>query len=410
MPVGEVFHDDGSFASYRRYFGSLPFVELAKEKVSVARHLGVRRFEVELERRPSSEPEEVTDEIPDLLADRIPEFLAILVHHVLAGQTLDPDGADFRTRARRLQQLQVMTVENLVIEARVKGTDASTTIGEHSEEELFLEGEATPTPVIYHDLKGEGWRDAFRRRLAPHLARIVERPDYADVFALFLLDDTDVQREATLLERGITQADVDEIRTAIGIVSEGEKRAHRLWFGTVLALIRGEDATADVVEETIPEALEAAGLSPDEASRLIDRGGGDQARRDVEPDGALAQLRDRGVDLRALDEMLKAAGDDGLQIRVARRRLREWTARHGRAAATVLAERLERELAKATADRWRAPASLDYSLDPSPGEWLAPVVASLRDVGIRATGRGAGRRSGPGVDAACGSGSTRGVR
>ena len=350
--------------------------------MSVADHLGIQRFEVELERRPSSEPEDVTDEIPELLADRIPEFLAILVHHVLAGQTLDPDSADFETRARRLQQLRVMTVENLVIEARVKGTDASTTIGEHSEEELFLEGEATPNPVIYHDLKGDGWRDAFRRRLAPHIARIIERPDYADVFALFLLDDTDVQREATLLERGITQADVDAIRTAIGIVSEGEKRAYRLWFGTILALIRGEDEPVDVAEEAIPEALDAAGLSPDEASRLIDRGGGDQARRDVVPDGALVQLQDRGVDLRALDEMLKAAGDDGLQIRVARARLREWMARHGRAAATVLAERLEREHAKAIADSWRAPASLDYALDPSPSEWLAPVVASLREAGF----------------------------
>ena len=328
--------------------------------------LGVQRFEIDLERRPSSVPEDVTDEVAELLADRIPEFLAILVHHVLAGQTLDPDSADFRARARRLQQLRVMTVENLVIEARVKGTDASTTIGEHSEEELFLEGETTPNPIIYHDLKGEGWRDAFRRRLAPHLARIIERPDYADVFALFLLDDTDVQREATLLERGITQADVDEIRTAIGIVSEGEKRAYRLWFGAILALIRGEDAPTDLAEEAIPEALAAAGFSPDEASRLIDRGGGDQARRDVLPDGALVQLRDRGIDLLALDQMLKAAGDDGLHIRVARERLRVWTTRHSRAAATVLAERLERESAKAVAGSWRAPASLDYALDPPP--------------------------------------------
>jgi len=381
-PAGEVFHDNGSFAAYRRYFGGLPFAELAKEKMSVADHLGVQRFEVDLERRPSSDPEDVTDEIPELLGDRIPEFLAILVHHVLAGQTLDLDSVDFGTRARRLQQLRVMTVANLVIEARVKGTDVSTTIGEHSEEELFLEGGATPNPVIYHDLKGDAWRDTFRRRLAPHIAQIIERPDYADAFALFLLDDTDVQREATLLERGITQADVDEIRTAIRIVSEGEKRAYRIWFGTILALIRGEDAPAAVAEETIPEALEAAGLSLDEASRLIDRGGGGQARRDVEPDGALAQLQDRGVDLRALDEMLKGAGDDGLQIRVARARLRVWTARHARAAATVLAERLEREYAKAIADRWRAPASLDYALDPSPGQWLSPVVTSLQEAGF----------------------------
>ena len=160
-------------------------------------------------------------------------------------------------------------------------------------------------------------------------------------------------------------------------------------------------------EERIPEALEAAGFSPDEASRLIDRGGGDLARRDIEPDGALVQLRDRGVDLRALDQMLKAAGDDGLQIRVARARLREWTARHGRAAATVLAERLEREHAKAVADSWRAPASLDYALDPSPGEWLAPVIASLRGAGFEPRVEALAERSGPGADAACGRESTR---
>lgn len=378
-PAGEVFHDDGSFASYRRYFSGLPFAELAKEKVSVADHLGVKPFEVHLARRPSSEPRDVTDEIPGLLAERIPEFLAILVHHVLAGQTLDPDSTDFRTRARRLQQLRVMTVENLVIEARVKGTDVSTTIGEHSEEELFLEGEATPNPVIFHDLKGEGWRDAFRRRLAPHIARVIERPDYADVFALFLLDDTDVQREATLLERGITQADVDEIRTAIGIVSEGEKRAYRVWFGAILALIRGEPAPADVDEATIHDALETAGLSADEASRLIDLGGGQQVRRNVGPEGALAQLQDRGIDLHALDVMLRAAGDEGLEIRIARARLRDWTARYGRAAATVLAERVDREDAKAIVGGWCAPPSLDFRLDPSPGEWLAPVLASFRE-------------------------------
>lgn len=378
-PAHEVFHDDGSFASYRHYFRSLPFLELAKEKGAVAKQLGVRRFEVDLERRPSSEPEDLTDEIPELLADRIPEFLTILVHHVLAGQTLDPDGDDFRTRARRLQQLRVVRVENLVIEARVVGTETSETIGKHSEEELFLEGEATPHPIIYHDLKGEGWRDGFRRRLAPHIARIVERPDYADIFALFLLDDTDVQREATLLERGITQAHVDEIRTAIGIVSEGEKRAHRLWFGAIIALLRGDDSPAEISSDATQEMLVAAGLSADQASRLIDRGGSSEARGDVEPDGALAQLRDHGIDLAALDSMLRAAGDDGLRIRAARSRLRDWTSRYGRAVAAVLAENIDRDLAKAMPEGWRTAAALDYALDPPPAEWLAPVAASLRE-------------------------------
>ncbi len=381
-PADEVFHDDGSFASYRRYFDSLPFLEIAKEKVTVAHRLGAQPFEVDLERRPSSEPEDLTDEISELLGDRVPEFLAILVHHVLAGQTLDPDSADFQTRARRLQRLRVMRVENLVIEARIISTDASTTIGEHTEDELFLEGATTPHPVIYHDLKGEAWRDPFRRRLAPHIARIVERPDYADIFALFLLHDTDAQREATLLDRGITQVDVDEIRTAIGIVSENEKRAYRTWFGSIIALMRGDVGPAEVGGDGFHEALVAAGLSPDEASRLVDRGGGSEARSDVDPDGALAQLRDHGVDLGALDSMLRATGDDGLRIRVARSRLREWTSRHGRATTTVLAERLGREQAKAVPDEWRVPTSLEYALDPSPGEWLEPIVSSLREAGF----------------------------
>ena len=42
----------------------------------------------------------------------------------------------------------------------------------------------------------------------------------------------------------------------------------------------------------------------------------------------------------------------------------------------------ERESAKALAAGWRVPASLVYALDPRPGEWLGPVVASLRHAGF----------------------------
>jgi hypothetical protein len=381
-PATSVFHDDGSFASYRRYFGQLPFAQLAKEKLPIAERLGVRRFEVDLHRRPTGEAADVTNEIAEFLANRIPELLAILVHHVLAGQTLDPDGPDFRTRARRLQQLRVAVVDDLVIEARVTGTDAAATIGEHSEGEVFLEGAASMNPILYHDLSGEGWRDALRRRLAPHLARIVERPDYADVFALFLLDDTDVQREATLLDRGITQADVDAIRAAVGLVSKDERRAHRLWFGAIAAVAAGRDAPSAVSGETIAITLESSGFSSEEAARLIDRGGGEQVRRDTGPGGALAQLSDHEINLRTLDVMLRAAGDEGLHIRVGDERLRSWTTRYARAAAAVLAEPLGQQQAKEAAARWRAPAAVAYALDPAPHEWLTPVIDSLRDAGF----------------------------
>ena len=106
-------------------------MELAKEKGSVAADLGVKRFEVELERRDSDEPQDVTAELTEVLADRVPEFLAILVHHVLAGQTLDPTGArSSRARAKRLGRLRVYRVDDLVIEARVKGAGVSSMIGE----------------------------------------------------------------------------------------------------------------------------------------------------------------------------------------------------------------------------------------------------------------------------------------
>ncbi len=199
-PPTSAFHDDGAFASYRGYFsGRIPFAVLAKEKRAVAAHLGVERFEVELKRRESGSPQDVTDDLTDLLADRVPEFLAILVHYVIAGQTLDPTGPEFDSRARRLLRVRVYRVDDLVIEAGVKGTDVSATIGEGSEQELFLDA---AEPAIYHDLKGDNWQERFRRKVAPLIARILERPDYADIFALFLLHETEAEREAMLLERG----------------------------------------------------------------------------------------------------------------------------------------------------------------------------------------------------------------
>lgn len=377
-PPATVFHDDGAFASYRRYFsGRIPFSELAKEKGSVAAHLGVRRFEVELRRRDSDAPQDVTEEVNDLLRDRVPEFLAILVHHVLAGQTLEPTGSEFEARARRLMRLKVYRVRDLVIEARVIGTDVSATIGEGSDQELFLDGATTPDPVIYHDLSGDSWQERFRRKLAPYVARILERPDYADIFALFLLDETDAEREATLLERGITSADVDAIRAAIGVVSEREKRLHRRWFGAIAAVLTGSDAPADLAEDAAAERLTAAGLSRDDAARIIDYGGGEQARQDVGHGGALEFLRDHGVDLRSLDKVLRVAGDDGLRVGVARARLREWSAHNGRAVAAVLARRLDAEVAKSTVLGWRSPDDLEYELDPPAAKWLAPVLESL---------------------------------
>lgn len=379
----DAFHDDGTFANYRRFFGALPFADISREKGSVAAYLGIKPFEVELNLRKSGSPEDVTDEVSEFLADRVPEFLAILVHHVLAGQALDPGKPEFATRARRLTRLRVKRVEDLVIDAQVKGSDAAHLIGEQSEDELFIDNPTTPNPVIYLDLKGDRWKESFRRRLGPLIARVLERPDYADIFTLFLLSDTDLDREATLLDRGIRTADVDQIRAAIGIISDDEKRLQKRWFGAVVALLHGAEAPASVPDGAVAAELTGAGLSQDQATRLIELGGGEQARRDVAPGGALSELSSLGVDLRSLDEMLKTAGDEGLRVGVARAELKDWLARHRRAAATVLSTRSDPpEEAKSVAEGWRAPTGLEFVLEPSPAEWLAPVIDSLKEAGF----------------------------
>ena len=87
---------------------------------------------------------------------------------------------------------------------------------------------------------------------------------------------------------------------------------------------------------------------------------------------------------------------------MARARLREWMARHGRAAATVLVERLERESPqRRSPTAGGRPRRSDYALDPSPGEWLAPVVASLEEAGFEPRVEALAADPHEGADAAC---------
>ncbi len=112
------------------------------------------------------------------------------------------------------------------------------------------------------------------------------------------------------------------------------------------------------------------------------------ARRDAAPGGALEFLQGHGVDLRTLDELLRAAGDDGLRVKVASTRLREWSRQNGQAAAAVLATRLEADTAKATVMAWRPSGALErYGLNPTPDQWMAPVLDSLRATGFDPRGR-----------------------
>lgn len=382
-PRREAYHDDGKFASYRRYFpGSLPFVVLPRDKGPVAERLGLEPFRVSLTRRFSEEVgKDVTEELADVLTDRIPELLSIVVHHSLGTQTLEPTSQQFEERTRRLRSLRVRQVKNLIIDAIVEGTETVATLGEGSNQDIFLEGPTSAQPILFHDFEGDAWQERIRHRMAPYLASILENPAYGATFALFLLCDGDAEREAALQDLGITADDVESIRSRIGAVSDDDRRRSQRWFSAVCGLVRGGADLPLVDLESLTDELAAAGFSDADARRLVNLGGGSNVRTNTSADGALWLLEARGIDLQELDRRLRLSGDDGLKIRVAWTSLRQWEAVNARRVAAVLAVGQGPDSAKAEILKWEPPAELAFSLNPPLVVALAPVIASLEAAG-----------------------------
>lgn len=387
LPVAEARHDDGAYASYvRRFLGLVPLAVIARERTATAKRLGIAPLEIHITRRdPDDEGRDVTAEVRAFLGDRLPELLSIVVHHSLGTQTLEVTSAQFDERTRRLRQLTVRQLDDLVITATVAGTSHVATFGDGPDQDLYLEGPTTPSPVLFHDLHGPGWEDRLRRRLAPHLAAILENPAYHHTFALFLQADSDAEREEFLLELGISADEVDSIASRIGAVTEHEQARHRSWFLALGAVRSGEppqpSELPDLDPDRLTEWLERCGYGATTARRLVEAGGGEEVRRNA-GDAPLRWLRDDDIDLAALDSALHDLGDSGLRLTVARQRFTRWIDVHGRRLAVVL-ERAGQapEEAKASVTLLEPPAAQAFALDPALSALLDPVVVLLRDVG-----------------------------
>lgn len=378
--IDEVRHDDGRYAAYRRHFsGSLPFVALAKDQDAVARSLGIQPFSVELVRRGGDEGRDVTGEMAELF-ERVSELLAISVNYPLGAQTMELGSRQFQERSRRLLSLRVVQVQNLVLDATVSGMGILATIGEEPPSDLFLEGPTSVSPILYHDMNGEGWPDRLRRKIAPHLAALLENSNYTHTFALFLQEESDSEREEFLVELGITPDDVDAVREAMGVVSEADREHERRWFAAILRLL-GASPASEAGREFAGwrDELVAVGLEPSLAAEVARLGGGMDVRGDLGPSGALRLLRAAGIDLGNLHDTLIASGDIGLSIHVAADRLREWRARFGGHVAAVLAVKMTEEEAKRRPDEWRPDPRLEFELDPDQIAVLAPVLADLAE-------------------------------
>jgi hypothetical protein len=390
-PPGEARHDDGRFSTYVRHFGgSIPFAALPRDKEAVASQLGVEPFRLRLIRQGDDDGRDVTDDVRGLHGDRIAELLSIMVHHSLGTQTLDATSDEFERRARRIRNLRINQVENLLIDASVEGSPERVTLGEGSTQDLFLEAPASSSPMLFHDLSGDGWQDRLRRKIAPYLATILENQAYAHTFALFLLRENDAEREEFLLELGISADEVEAVATRIGVVRKEEQQRHMRWYRSVLDVLAEDDRKppgSGLDPEDLASRLEDAGLPAEAADRLVELGGGEAVRRETGRDSALRLLVDAGVDLRALDSTLRRAGDPGLSVGVARRRLSRWVDTNGRRLSAVLATALPPDVAKRTVDGLGPPPELRLSIDPALPHLLSPVVDALQNAGLHANAR-----------------------
>ncbi len=373
----EARHDDGSFSTYvRRFSGQVPLVVLPRDRGSIATHLRVARFQLALKRRTQEDGQDVTDDVREFLGDRIHELLAIMVHHSLGAQTLDAQGERFEERARRIRNLQVRQVRDLIIDVSVPDSGLSVTMGEGSTHDLFLEGETSPSPVLYHDFSGDGWEDRLRRKISPYLARVLGNPAYTHTFGEFLGGD-EAEREEFLLELGISRDDADAVRARVGIVGEEERMLHQRWFAAILGLT--DAGSLDLDGETLTRMLsDNEHLSVETSRRLVELGGGELVRRDAGPEGALRLLWNSGFDLGDLNSRLLDLRDKGLSIRVSRTRFSSWMSENRMRLRAVLETVRSQDAAKEIVESLRVPREFDLALDPGLPELLSPIVEALR--------------------------------
>ena len=376
-------HDDGSHSTYVRYFvGQVPLAVIPRDRSAVAAHLDVPRFRLRLKRRVQEEGQDVTDDVREFLGDRIHELLAIMVHHSLGTQTLDAQSEEFEIRARRIRNLQVRQVRDLIIDVSVPDSDLFVTIGEGSLHDLFLEGETSSAPVLYHDFSGDGWEDRLRRKISPYLARVLGNPAYTHTFGEFLGGD-EAEREEFLLELGISSEEANAIRTLVGVVGEEERRLHQRWFAAILGLT--DAASLDLNSESLAHLLSNDDhLSPETARRLVELGGGEAVRRDSGEDSALRILANAGFDLHDLHSRLRDLHDAGLSIRASRDRFSAWMNENRLRLRATFETRTSPEVAKQIVDSLRMPPGSALILDPDLRELLSPVVEALRRKGLEA--------------------------
>jgi hypothetical protein len=387
-----VVHDDGAFSQYRRYFiGKVPFGPLRIGEEDVARTLGLPAFVVTCRMSPVERQEPQTHVVADFLdEERLAEVMSLLTHIALGGRPLDPDSVDFQRRSQRLRNLETFRVSDVVLTLGVAlpGTADVVTaqIGEGADKDVYLEWEGGQGPRLFHDFQGDDWFETHvRRRMGEVVARLVENAAFQDTLTLFFQEEGDA-RQAFLAERGVTQQGLQQVREALDRAGLLFREKARAWWAAVLGACGASMAELrDDLAASALQRLDSIGWGDAERrQRLVAAGAGDDARRDVSPEGALATLEAAGVDLADLHQRLRDLGDPGLSIGQADRLLRRWRSEHGFKIVWLLVHvgHMAPTEARARLGAWTPPTPVRLRLSVTAAEVLDDVVADLRSAGL----------------------------
>jgi hypothetical protein len=387
VPLADARFDTGAFSAYRRAFDDVPFSTLPRHDGPTAHRLGLVDFDLELKLRSKDEGREI--DVRAFVHDLMPEFFSLLVHHRLGGrETLELGSPDFVLRANRFAALTVKQLDDVVIEARLPdGTDDAVRLIGEDREDLFLDLASPGQPVLYTDV-GANNVDRLRRLMGPHLAALVERPDFDAEFRLLLGFDDPGDRELFLEERGITPVHLDEVRHALEVAGlSGALYEHR-WWNAMLPLLGVEGpVAADSPRSAARSAIAAAGRNEEWVDELVALGGSLAARRDIGPGSALALLDAHGVPLRDFHRDLQAAGDEGLALpRAADDMLNSWINRNHRVVAAALSHApkpVGPEEAKQAPRHWRVAPDGIWHVPLPPSAVLADAVAAFNRAELR---------------------------
>ena len=208
-----------------------------------------------------------------------------------------------------------------------------------------------------------------------HLAVLLENPAYAATFALFLLAETDAERDEVLRDLGISVDDVDghPLKRRRGVRGREDASAAVVRTRSLTALGREELVGGPRSRSDVAEVLNAAGLPTEIATRLArSRWRSRCSARRRRRRRALATRDERGLAARTRSRAPDADPLDGSDS--GRRAASAFLVGQKRIGATSRPSWRSGEIRRgeSAAGRLEGSPDLRLTLDPTPAQWLGP--------------------------------------